>query len=76
MIERYKNIIFSDKKFRKTIGGRWVRMKPDGPWKMWAPQDNGWVYRDDILKREDWGRIRPVRRLVEQYLASRRGEKP
>ena len=46
-IKFYNNILFSNQEVRKTIGGRWVRMKPDGPWKMWHARDNGWMYRDN-----------------------------
>lgn len=70
----YKNLLFANQEARKIIGGRWVKQKETGQWMQWSSSDDTWM-RGEKLQREDWGRKRPVRKLIEhakRYLSSAR----
>lgn len=60
----YKNLLFANQEARKIIGGRWVCQKESGLWIQWSSSDDNWM-SGEKLKREDWGRKRPVRKLIE-----------
>lgn len=68
-IKLYNNLLFSHQGVRKTIGGRWVKEKASGNWMQWSSRDDGWMKRDWMIKREDWGRKKSIGFIAKRLLA-------